>query len=267
MKKTVTIILLLCSIRSFAQPTPTEQAQPIVAEGKLLYRSEMASWYGTDIFLANYKDQENIGGYFSYTEGNNARCVFYSKAEKPKVIGSVLFDSSYNTRTAALSLKERDFTTQEQEIYTIRNITMDLIDHDTLFKFYDNTSLNLVPLINGNEKKMYILTGTSADDFVVFGNDYLINFDKDNKITGKRKLHSNIIPVGYNKSGKDADGKDVIGSVHSHLPETGEFITATDICTLMLYAKFTGWKQHMVVSEKYVNIWNCANNHLLVIPK
>ena len=53
--------------------------------------------------------------------------------------------------------------------------------------------------------------------------------------------------------------------MHSHLPETGDFITATDICTLMLYEKFTKWKQHKVVSKNYLNIWNCLTDQLTVI--
>jgi hypothetical protein len=44
------------------------EAQSIVDEGKLLYHSEMASWYGTDVFLDNYKSRENIGGYISYMD-------------------------------------------------------------------------------------------------------------------------------------------------------------------------------------------------------
>lgn len=59
---------------------------------------------------------------------------------------------------------------------------------------------------------------------------------------------------------------EVEGAIHNHLPETGDFITATDICTLMLYAKFTKWKSHTVVSEKYINILNCLTNKLVVVP-
>jgi hypothetical protein len=75
----------------------------------------------------------------------------------------------------------------------------------------------------------------------------------------------NIIPVYY--GGKEDKGKPTFGAVHSHLPETGEFMTATDICTLMLYEKFAKWEQHMVVSEKYMNIWNCKTDQLTVIPR
>lgn len=264
MTRLITILLTLLCFSVFGQDNPTEQAQPIVAEGKRLYKSEMASWYGTDLFLENYKDRANVGGYFSYSENEVAKCVFFSKADKPKVIGTISFDSTYNTKTAKIDLTERDFTPNENDLYAIRKIALVTINSDTLFKTYKNTNLNLIPLINGNEKKVYVLTGPEQIGVVIFGNDYLLTFDKDNNLTSKKQLHRNIIPINYD--GKEEEGKEIEGTIHSHLPETGDFITATDICTLMLYEKFTKWKQHNVVSQIYLNIWNCLTDQLTVIP-
>lgn len=264
MTRLITILLTLLCFSVFGQDNPTEQAQPIVAEGKRLYKSEMASWYGTDLFLENYKDRANVGGYFSYSENEVAKCVFFSKADKPKVIGTISFDSTYNTKTAKIDLTERDFTPNENDLYAIRKIALVTINSDTLFKTYKNTNLNLIPLINGNEKKVYVLTGPEQNGVVIFGNDYLLTFDKDSNLTSKKQLHRNIIPINYD--GKEEEGKEIEGTIHSHLPETGDFITATDICTLMLYEKFTKWKQHNVVSQIYLNIWNCLTDQLTVIP-
>ena len=97
---------------------------------------------------------------------------------------------------------------------------------------------------------------------VLIGNDYLLTFDSEGKVVTKKSLHRNLIPINY--GGKD--GEQAVGSMHNHLPETGDFITPTDICTLMLYEKFTGWKTHNVVSGKYLNVWNCETNELAVIP-
>jgi hypothetical protein len=264
MTNLTTFLLILLSLDVFGQNNATEQAQPIVAEGKRLYKSEMASWYGTDLFLENYKDRANIGGYFSYSDNDIAKCIFFSKADTPKVIGTISFDSTYNTKTAITDFNERNFTANENELYSIRKIALATINSDTLFKTYKNTNLNLIPLINGNEKKVYVLTGPQQNGVVIFGNDYLLTFDKDNNLITKKQLHKNIIPINYDN--KEEDGKEIEGTMHSHLPETGYFITATDICTLMLYEKFTGWKQHNVVSKNYLNIWNCLTNELTVIP-
>jgi hypothetical protein len=266
MKAYILFFLSLICIKISAQKNPTELAQPIVAEGKLLYQSEMASWYGTDLFLEANKNADNIGGYFSYTNSNKSTCVFFSTSEKPKVIGTIQFDSTYNTNTAIVNLSEREFEPSEMELYLIRQKALLEIKSDTLFKTYSNTSLNLIPLIYGKEKKVYILTGPKNSGVVIFGNDYLITFDNENNVISKKQLHMTIIPVYYGNEKQTSDGKP-FGSVHNHLPETGEFITATDICTLMLYEKFAKWEQHLVISEKYMNIWDCKRNSLVVIPK
>jgi hypothetical protein len=247
----------------FGQKNPTEEAQPIVAEGKLLYRLEMASWYGTDLFLENYKKRENIGGYFSYSDNDISNCIFFSKSDNPKVIGTISFDSTYSVKKAKTDFTEREFTANENDFYAIRKIALSEANSDTLFRRYKNTNLNFIPLINGNEKKVYILSGPQQNGVVIFGNDYLLTFDKNNNLALKKQLHKNIIPIYY--GGKEEEGKQTVGAMHSHLPETGDFITATDICTLMLYEKFAKWKTHNVVSKNYLNIWNCETDQLLVI--
>jgi len=263
MNRIIIALLALVDQTAFGQDNPTEQAKPIVDEGKRLYKSEMASWYGTDLFIENYKDRANIGGYFSYSENAIAKCIFFSKADKPKVIGTISFDSTYNTKTAQTELTERDFTNNESDLYQIRKNALSAVKSDTLFKTYKNTSFNLIPLISGGQKKVYVLTGPEQNGVVIFGNDYLLTFDDDNNLTGKKQLHKNIIPINY--GGKEEEGKEIEGTMHSHLPETGDFITATDICTLMLYEKFTKWKQHNVVSKNYLNIWNCLTDQLVII--
>lgn len=250
----------------FGQDEIEKQTNPIVDEGKRLYRSEMASWYGTDIFLENFKDRTKIGGYFSYSESENiSKCIFFSKEEKPKVIGTISFDSTYNTKTAKADLSERDFTTLEFDLYKIRTVALKTIKTDTIFKTYQNTNLNLIPIISNEEKKVYVLTGPEQNRVIIFGNDYLLTFDKENNLTKSKSLHRNIIVTNYNQM--TDKGSEVIGGMHTHLPETGDFITATDICTLMLYSKFAKWKQYTIYSKNYFSIWNCDKNTLVTITQ
>jgi hypothetical protein len=232
-------------------------AQKIKAEANDLYQTELASWNGTDLFLEKYANKANIGGYVSYVDGETRKCVFVSKGEKPLVIGTIVFDSTFNLKKAAVKLKERSLTNYEKDLYAIRNAALTEVNQDTLFKHYKNTNYNLIPIIKGDSKKVYILTGTTKQGEILFGNDYLLEFDKDNKILGKKRLHNSLISIPY------GDGKDQTGGIHTHVLD--DFITATDICTLLLYAKLAQWKQHVVVSEKYVSMWNCQTNQLLII--
>lgn len=264
MKKSLSILLTIIALKLSGQVNPTELAQPIVAEGKMLYKSEMASWYGTDLFLEKFHDIAKIGGYFSYVENETPTCIFFSESDTPTVIGTIMFDTTYDLNKAKVNLSERKFTPKENDLYTIRKIAISEINTDTMFTMYKNMNFNLIPLINGSEKKVYILTGPTLSGVVVFGNDYLLTFNKDNDLVLKKKLHNNIIPHYYGEVGKEGDH--IVGAMHSHLPETGDFITATDICTLMLYSKFANWETYNVVSEKYLNNWNCETNTLIVVP-
>jgi hypothetical protein len=259
-------LLLLATTALFAFEIVAQDARitdSIVAEGKKLYRSEMASWYGTDIFVERFADQRsNAGGYFSYTENELTKCIFFSKGETPKVLATITFDSTYNVKTARVDNSQRNFTPVENDLYTIRKLALQDINTDTLYKSYKNTNLNLIPLINNGQKKVYVLTGPSVSGVVVIGNDYLLTFSPDNQLLSRKRLHKNIIPINY----KDEKDKEAFATMHSHLPETGDYITATDVCTLMLYSKFAKWEQHMVVSPNYMNIWNCHKNELVVVP-
>lgn len=261
MKKAIFFILLF-SINSYSQKDLDKKITAVVDEGKTLYKSEMASWYGTDLFLEKYKDHDNIGGYFSYSEGENAKCVFFSKDKNPKVIGTIIFDKTYNIQTAKSELEERSFSKNENDLYLIRSKAMNALQSDTIFKHYKNSNLNLIPIISNNEKKVYVLTGPTNNGVVIYGNDYLLTFNKENELKSTKRLHANIIPVNYG-----GDKNIAVAAMHSHLPETGELITATDICTTMLYEKFTGWETVYVMSKEYVSIWNCKSDELNVMKK
>lgn len=258
-------LAIISSITLLAQKNAEEQA--VVDEGKKLYASEMASWYGTDIFLEKFPEKRNnIGGYFSYLNAGNATCVFFSNAEIPKVLATISFDSTYDINTAKVDTTDRSLSIFETNMKAIRTAALEIVNNDSFFVLYNNTNFNLIPFIDNNIKKVFVLTGPKKSGVVIFGNDYLMTFDQNNKMISKKRLHANIIVTEYSKDNKE-DGKDVVGAMHSHLPETGDLITSTDICTLMLYEKFAGWKSHIVVSEKYMNIWTCETNTLAVIPR
>jgi len=192
-----TIALASLSTRAIGQVDIEKQSEAIVQEGKRLFKSEFASWNGTDIFLGQFKQTETIGGYFSYPAAGGEKCIFFSKGDSPTVIGSVLFDSTKNIKDAKPDLQERSFTAEENNYYTIRLTALKAINSDTLFKTYQNTELNLIPLISATERKVYVLTGPKENGKVIIGNDYLITFDDRNTIISKKPLHKNILAIPF----------------------------------------------------------------------
>lgn len=234
----------------------------IVADARQLYRSEMASWFGTDVFVEKSKDKSRAKGYFSYALPNATRCIFYSNDSIPVVLGSITFDSTYNVNTAAADFAERNFSDLEKDIFLLRSKAFDIISKDTFFLQYKNTNYNIIPMIMNGERRVYILTGTTQNGEVIFGNDYLLYFNAQNDLENKKRLHNSIIRTAY---GAQPDGNDIVGGMHTHVLD--DFITATDICTLMLYGKLLHWKQYTVASQKYFSFWNCESNSLVIITK
>ena len=255
------LVVLTLALPVLAQ-SPTELAQPIVEEGKQIYRSEKASWIGTDLFIAEYPEEKrgNIGGYFSYPDGTATRCIFFSRSEVPVVLGTITFQEGFKVEEAVLDMEPRAFTAVEQDYHELRTVAMDLVRRDTFFLEYDNTSPNLVPLISAEARKVYVLTGPSVAGVMLFGNDYLMEYDEDNNLKSKKRLHNNLIVI---PTQPDEEAEQ---TSHTHLPATGDFITATDIATLMLYTDYASWKQHIVISAQYMNMWNMSDNTITVVP-
>lgn len=258
------LIVLLAFALATSAYGQSKKEKEVIKEGTKLYKTEMASWYGTDIFMEKFADRrQNTGGYFSYLAGNKAVCVFFSRAENPRIIGSFTFDSTYNVNTAVVDGEEREPTKQEFDLMTIRQSALAEYRTDSLFKSYKDMNPNFIPLSDEEGKRVYVLTGPEKQGVVVFGNDYLLTYNKENKLKDKRRLHKNIILTEY---GKQKD-KVEIAAMHTHLPETGDLITATDICTLKLYEKFTRWGQYIVISEKNVSLWDCKKDQLVVMTR
>lgn len=238
------------------------KTKKVIEEGKKLYLLEMASWKATDIFLEKIKTEtKKQTGYFSYAFEGRQRCVFYSDRQEPRIVATFSFDTSFTIETTEIDTLERDMTPLEMTLYILRKQTMKEVSKDTLFELYKYTSLNLIPIVEGDERKVFILTASKSGGMIIFGNDYLLKFDDKNKVTGKQKLHKNILQMNYLMDGKN------MTTGHTHLPETGDYITATDVCTLMLYGKHTGWLNHMIMGKKYITLWSFVSNDAVVTRK
>lgn len=265
-KNVVKIITLLVFIPALSQDDLEKLKESIVKEGMELYRSEKASWHGTDFFLEEYKEKEKLGGYFSYVENDFSRCVFYSNDKKAKVVGSITFRESYDKSDAVIDFKKRDFSEKEALLYALREEALQRINKDTIFKFYSNTNFNLVPLIFNGEKKVYVLTGPTKSGVVLYGNDYLLTFTSKNKVESIKPLHKSLIAIEYGNDNLE-DSKQIISAMHSHLPGYEEILTPTDLCTTLLYEPLTSWEAVYVLSEKYVSFWDCKEHILNVVTR
>jgi hypothetical protein len=273
MGKNLLFVFVFCAFANcvYAQKEYiAKMTDSIENEGKTLYLSEMASWYGTDIFLAKCKSKvPRIGGYLSYDTGSGMNNIFFSKDAQPVVLATMSFPYAPRPDNCQLDSTERKLTATEAGLYKIRSIAMGELraNKDTIFRFYKNTGTNPVPIIINGQKRVSFLTSPHENGIIIFGNDYLTTFDTNDQIIGTKRLHKNLISIPTVKSPGDTSRSVSVAGVHTHVAETGEFITATDICTLMLYERFTTWKQYFVVSPTYISIWDCTKNSLTAITK
>jgi hypothetical protein len=264
MRKLFTLISLFILAQNATAQTSRLRpiADSIKAEGEMLYRSEWASGHSTQVFASGFGGRKLLsGGYFSYETKNGMTTIFFSKKEDPVVIATVKFDHGLDSSKYSIDTTTRKFTEIEKEFHIIWSKAAQAVLNDTLFKYYQNTSLNLVPVIRNGAKRLYVITAQTAPDEVLLGNDYLINFDKDNAIVNKKKLHNNIIPLG-------TGGTDPIkASSHQHLDETSPYITATDVCAFKLWKAKTTWVISFVVSAGYVSAWHFRDEFLEILTQ
>jgi hypothetical protein len=233
-------------------------ADSIEREAKILYLSEKASWHGTDIFMDKLKHKKSlIGSYISYDTGKGVNNVFFTKGDDPQVLSTITFNYNFDLNNYKLDTVSRKLTTKEKELVKLRQAALAIVRTDTTFQHYRNTSLNVITTMNS--KKVYVVTAPTVNGLIILGNDYLLTFDKKNQLITKQKIHQDIQVFNT----KPNDGQ--VAAVHSHLPTTGAYITATDICTLMLYKDFTSWDNHMVGSKDYVSIWDMKKDKLLIL--
>lgn len=257
------IVMLLIYNNVSAEKYDTEK---ILKEGQMLYRLEKAAWIGTDYFRAYFKDKEDsIGGYLSYIDKNeNVVNLFFSRYDSSQVLARFYFDSIPQKFPRKTDIFYTRAFPNEVALIKIRQDVLRRIrlDKGEFYHIYPNSSLNLIPIINEDEQKVYILTGPDNADTVLIGNDYAIFYDEDLEFSKQVKLHNSMIPL--QSKGNDKTRK-LVATVHSHVLD--DFITSTDICTLLLYRDFVEWDIHYVISENYVSIFNLTKESLMIITK
>jgi proteasome lid subunit RPN8/RPN11 len=263
MQKIILILFLLSSSLICSQNKETEK---ILNEGKLLFRLEKGSWYGTDDMLARFKTKkDSVGGYLSYqTIENKINTIFFSRFDPDKILIRYKFDSLPEPEPIKIDTLNRKATDLEKNLISIRQDARDKAysNEDKFFSFYENTSLNFIPVINNKERNVFILTGPQVSGIVLIGNDYKLTYNKKNEFMKKEKIHNSILQFPYTSEDKE---NPTVSTFHSHV--ITEYISSTDICTLLLYKNYVEWKQHIVMSKKEVSIFNLEKESLFTMKR
>ena len=264
MKTIFTAVFLVSFSICFAQKP---DADKLLEEGKMLYYLEKASWYATDHFLEAFKSKiDQIRGYLSYY-GNNGKVysIFYSQSQTGEIelLARYMFDADPKPDFISLDTLSLKPLPIEYELFTLRNSTLKLMyeNDDDFFLFYENTSNNIIPIIDKKERKVYILTASEQYGNVFIGNDYLLTFTPKGNLKDKRKLHNTLIEIPYKNPGKEK----ITTTMHTHI--LSNHIEPTDICTLLLYRDYVEWDEHFVIHKDYISIFDLKDEMLTIMKK
>jgi len=263
MNKSILLLLLISVTVSFSQNKETDR---ILEEGKLLFRLEKGSWYGTDDMLARFDTKkDSIGGYLSYeTENNQINTIFFSRFNSDKILVRYTFDSLPRVKPIKIDTTNNVASDLEKSLIIIRQDAKDRAssNEDEFFTFYENTALNFIPVINGKQRDVFVLTGPRVSGVVLIGNDYKLSYDKKNRFDEKMKIHNSILQFPYNSEDKE---NPTVQTFHSHV--VTEYISSTDICSLLLYKDYVEWNQHIVMSKKEVSIFDLEKESLFTMKR
>lgn len=263
MNKSILLLLLISVTLSFSQNKETVR---IVEEGKLLFRLEKGSWYGTDDMLARFETKkDSVGGYLSYeTENDQINTIFFSRFNSDKILVRYTFDSLPKVKPLKIDTTNNVASDLEKRLILIRQDAKDRAssNEDKFFSFYENTALNFIPVINGKERNVFVLTGPQISGVVLMGNDYKLSYDKNNTFVKKMKIHNSILQFRYTSGEKE---NKMVETIHSHI--VTEYISSTDICTLLLYKNYVEWNKHIVMSKKEVSIFDMEKETLFTMKR
>jgi hypothetical protein len=231
---TTTIILFLTLIASGQENISDSEIKlktdSILNEGNLLYKLERAAWVSTDMAMARNDIKKKYGGYLIYQSGDTVKSIVFEKGVN-ECIYELQFTTDFSKPYKEI-VGNRQLTENENKLQLIK---LKIIDEALSTKYKvtcpEGYSLNMQLIPYNIGYKLYIFSGTSQNDLVPLGNDYVFFANTSGEISSWRKFHSRLIysPTKYN-------GKQIVGLMHSHL-KTEPYITATDICTFKLYAE------------------------------
>jgi hypothetical protein len=264
MKKIILLLLFIFSGSiAYSQNKKTEK---ILEEGKLLFRLEKGSWYGTDDMLARFENKiDSIGGYLSYEDDESKiNTIFFSRYNSNNILVRYSFDSLPKVEPIKIDTLNNVASELEKSLILIREDAKERAskNENKFFMFYDKTAMNFIPVINGEERNVFVLTGPQVGGVVLIGNDYKLSYDKNNKLDKKMKVHNTLLEFPYNSGGKE---NPTVRTFHSHV--VTEYISSTDICTLLLYKNYVEWKQHIVMSKKEVSIFDLEKESLFTMKR
>ena len=221
--------ILLAQTIEISEAELKAQLDSVLVEAHLLYKYEKAAWISTDLAMGDQAIKNDFAGYLTYEKQGKIKVIILGK-QSQNCIAEYSFGNDFNKPESAKT-KSRKTSNKEKKLIDIRTkIWSGIIDNKYAVALPpDGFALNAILIPVAKKYKFYIITGATLRNVIPYGNDYLFIVDKNGEIENWQKFHSRLIPAETEVNGHK------VNVAHSHL-KTTPLITATDICTFMLYA-------------------------------
>jgi hypothetical protein len=267
-KITFTFILTILPLLIWSQ----EQKQPkkiildsIIKEANLLYNYEKVVWNATDLAFKNKNLKTQMGAYVVHHSMDTLFVVFADKTFKKQLIKYTFLNNNLRVPiTSDLEVKpltKKATKLCEAKTKILKNINSNAESYGFNFQEGFNPNLVMIPALDGY--RFYIIIGTTKQDVIPFGNDYLFKTDHKGTILSWQKFHKTLIAT----QAKGPKDKVILSTIHSHLKMT-PYISATDICTFRLYGyDLFGMEEFMVSSTAFDKVfkYNARLNEITMV--
>lgn len=297
MKFIFLIPLYLISYNSFSQRKLEKEKSRILTEGLALYTMILANWTSNDLYYENEFNTDYVKGYLTYKDKDTLKTIFWreidttsaeykaqtfhavddtgalaSKTKKFNDLRVIVKTIEYKKMNvskkngAVADEAEREPTDKEKMLMDFRAMVYKEINSDTsFFKHYEGVSLKAILMEAGKEIKVFVYSSTTKEGAVPIGGDYILIYDKKEKtLKEKTDLHQDFIFISTQFKGKVYEASKA--TQHKHQEGAAEFITPTDIATLLLYKSQLEWDEHHVIAGKYTCVFTLVDRGLTIIP-
>lgn len=146
-------------------------------------------------------------------------------------------------------------TALEKNLQTMQFIALNYMANDSGFKRIAGIYIELIPVSNiVYGKKCYIMR-RSAEGEIIFGDDYILEFDENIKLTHATKVHDNLSKLDSVTLGSETV------PFHKHVNESPCY-SETDLSAVYLYQRKNKWKKFLFTSDDEAAVWNFATDKI-----
>lgn len=265
-KFTLSLFFFLSVAVVFAQ-TP---AEAIRQTGFALYQLEAASRLAADTLQARFatdKNIEKISGYLSYKTSRGFKTIFWNTDDYERC--EILYEFTHSPELTPSQLKSkasfRSPTNYEKVLIDIRTDAATRANGDAaLAQKIGNIGLTLIIYDDEQRIYAYLLPATLNANNLYMGADMAIVYNREGAYLSQSAIHTEQFAISPLSDGIPSK---VSGKTFVALASNDPTLSATDICTLLLFRPYIQWEELYYTSPRFLCIFNVKTGNLSILPR